>query len=265
MQMARPQCDTPLVLGMPLLWGFTLHFDYRESGSCFQESCSSQLGKTASVSSEQGGLKKKKKEEEEEAGGGGGGGWILWHGHRCCWQHGIPAWARRGEIENLSGTSMRSTVVLKMWISWHRNVLIGARIQWCRRRGYSKRSRRNFSSSSSTYNWFSSCGFLWFFGLVSNDEILSVSFILWLFPSNSGGELRIWSNATWKTREFCGSGKWFFFPHLVLRSLFCCHCGSSSSCHIVTGRVICAVNSGLLRKIGEMLRRRRNSWRLFPI
>ncbi len=85
--MARPQCDTPLVLGMPPLWGFTLHFDCRESGSCFQESCSLQLGKAASVSSEQGGLKKKKKkeEEEEEAGGGGGGeGWILWHGHRCC-------------------------------------------------------------------------------------------------------------------------------------------------------------------------------------
>jgi hypothetical protein len=38
--------------------------------------------------------------------------------------------------------------VLKMWISWHRNVLIGTRIQWCRRRGYSKRSRRNFSGST---------------------------------------------------------------------------------------------------------------------
>ncbi len=70
MQMARTQCDTPLVLGMPTLWGFTLHFDHRENGSCFQESCSSQLGKAASASSEQGGLKKKKKkkkkEEEEE-------------------------------------------------------------------------------------------------------------------------------------------------------------------------------------------------------
>jgi hypothetical protein len=55
---------------MPPLWGFTLHFDHRENGSCFQESCSSQLGKAASASSEQGGLKKKKKkkkkEEEEE-------------------------------------------------------------------------------------------------------------------------------------------------------------------------------------------------------
>jgi hypothetical protein len=68
--MAKPQCDTPLVLRMPPLLGFTLHFDYRESGSCFQESCSSQLGKAASVSSEQGGRrrgrrrKKKKKKQE---------------------------------------------------------------------------------------------------------------------------------------------------------------------------------------------------------
>jgi len=84
MKMARPQCDTPLVLGMPPLWGFTLHFDHRENGSCFQESCSSQLGKAASASSEQGGLKKKKKEEEGGGGGGGGEGWIPWHGHRCC-------------------------------------------------------------------------------------------------------------------------------------------------------------------------------------
>jgi hypothetical protein len=68
-----------------------------------------------------------------------------------------------------------------------------------------------------------------------------------------------------KRASFVAQVSDFFFSHLVLGSLFCCHCGSSSSCHIVTGRLICAVNSGLLRKIGEMLRRRRNSWRLFPI